>query len=381
VHVVRLSLVIAFVLSLVSSAKAQVSVGVRKGKTTEQHLTEAGWWPRKGGATPSDYVGSKVCGQCHSELLATQQRHAMAHTSMPAFEAEGTQQKASLSIGPFRYTIAPLLKSVNYTVSDGHRSVTVPLLWGFGSGGHGQTFLFSSRGSWYETRISFFRGSGLGITPGESSEPGTNLYDALGREVPDQEAKSCFGCHATAALTNDSFNPAGASSGITCEACHGPGVSHVAMARIDPGDPGMILNPEFMTPEDSVDFCGSCHRTAWDVLEIGAQGTQTARFPAYRLEQSQCWGNGDPRITCVACHNPHKPLVTSPSAYDSKCLNCHVRSRSLSTTPDHPARGCSVASERCVQCHMPKYTLPQMHASFTDHDIRIVRDPDDFPEH
>jgi len=33
-----------------------------------------------------------------------------------------------------------------------------------------------------------------------------------------------------------------------------------------------------------------------------------------------------------------------------------------------------VATSNCVSCHMPKYELPQTHASFTDHDIRVVRD-------
>jgi len=58
----------------------------------------------------------------------------------------------------------------------------------------------------------------------------------------------------------------------------------------------------------------------------------------------------------------------------------HVRSRTVATTADHPARGCKVSTGNCVRCHMPKYTLPQMHAAFTDHDIRIVRDSSDVPD-
>ena len=39
---------------------------------------------------------------------------------------------------------------------------------------------------------------------------------------------------------------------------------------------------------------------------------------------SRFWATaGDPRITCIACHNPHQPLVHSTAAYDIKCLACH----------------------------------------------------------
>jgi len=365
----------------VPSPHAEVRVATRGGETTAQHLEESGWWPRKADASSSDYVGANVCGQCHSELQRGQQQHAMAHTSTPAREAEGTQLRASLAIGGFRYTIAPRANSVNYTVSDGRRSLSVPLIWAFGSGGHGQTFLFTFQNSWYETQVSFFRGHGLGITPGDPLPTSANLSDAIGRKVPQQELEKCFGCHATAALTNNRLKPSGMTPGITCEGCHGPGFSHVALARtIDSASPGMILNPASMTPEDSVDFCGSCHRTAWDVLQLGLQGTQTVRFPAYRLEQSRCWGNGDPRITCVACHNPHKPLETNSAAYDSKCLACHLKSKNVGRVAGAVVRSCSVATENCVRCHMLKYRLPQMQASFTDQDIRVVHDPNDFPE-
>jgi len=35
---------------------------------------------------------------------------------------------------------------------------------------------------------------------------------------------------------------------------------------------------------------------------------------------------------------------------------------------------CKVATSNCVTCHMPKYDLPQTHAVFTDHEIRVVRE-------
>lgn len=141
----------------------------------------------------------------------------------------------------------------------------------------------------------------------------------------------------------------------------------------------MIFNPASLDAPSSVDFCGSCHRTWWDVFQAPEKAVSIVRLPAYRLEQSRCWGNGDARITCVACHNPHMPLVTESTQYDQKCLSCHVASSSMTPSADHPGAGCPVKSADCTSCHMPKYELPQMHSKFTDHRIRIVRDPGTIP--
>src|SRR5438093_1019853 len=80
----------------------------------------------------------------------------------------------------------------------------------------------------------------------------------------------------------------------------------------------------------------------------------------------------DGRITCTACHNPHRPLVQDPLAYDARCLSCHV---TAGADPKHerPGRACKVGGTGCTACHMPKYEVPEMHHSFTDHLIRVVR--------
>jgi formate-dependent nitrite reductase cytochrome c552 subunit len=38
-----------------------------------------------------------------------------------------------------------------------------------------------------------------------------------------------------------------------------------------------------------------------------------------------------------------------------------------------------VAKENCVSCHMPKVTLPNGHMTFTDHQIRVVKPGDPYP--
>jgi hypothetical protein len=142
-----------------------------------------------------------------------------------------------------------------------------------------------------------------------------------------------------------------------------------------------IVNPAKFAPLRAVDFCGACHGTPRDVELSGAGGRITVRFPAYRLEKSRCWGAaGDARLTCFACHNPHRPLERDPAAYDAACLRCHKNGAAGRDAETAQQPACPVASSRCTSCHMPKYDVPGMHYKFTDHDIRVVKANAPFPD-
>ena len=79
-----------------------------------------------------------------------------------------------------------------------------------------------------------------------------------------------------------------------------------------------ILDPGSFGPVDLVDFCGACHRAPLDVAAAKNYAPLNIRFQPYRLWKSRCWSRPDPRITYVACHNPHEPLVQC-RLYDAKC--------------------------------------------------------------
>jgi hypothetical protein len=104
------------------------------------------------------------------------------------------------------------------------------------------------------------------------------------------------------------------------------------------------------------------------------------RFPPYRLENSRCWGKGDARLTCVACHDPHSPLQREAAAYDNKCLACHVNGPDAKPTSDHPGLPCPKARKDCSECHMPKYQVTDIPVKFTDHQIRVVRPNEAIPD-
>jgi predicted CXXCH cytochrome family protein len=114
-------------------------------------------------------------------------------------------------------------------------------------------------------------------------------------------------------------------------------------------------------------------------------GEQNVRFQPYRLANSKCFDGADPRIRCIACHNPHQPLVRDLAYYDSKCLACHTAP--TKNIPLHPVtvanpaeiKSCPVAKSKCVSCHMPKISTLGGLLTFTDHEIRIVKPGAQYP--
>jgi hypothetical protein len=364
---------------LAASSRAQTSAPVSISMPTASRVKSPGWWPTKGDAPRDSYVGTAVCAKCHGSKAATQQTNAMAHAAVRAADAEVLQEHDHLSfrVGPYHEEIVTKgEKSVlTVTAGDNAASVSADLLWAFGIGHMGQTYVYEKNGSFYESHLSFFAlTQDLNITPGQSLAMPGNLEEAAGRRMPPGESRRCFSCHTTASITKDQFDVNGAMLGVTCEACHGPGAVHVAAMKSDLPQQGSltIMNPRRLDPVESVDFCGACHRTWEDVVTGGfiGVGVLNARFAPYRLENSKCWSKPDARLTCVACHDPHQPLDHEAADYDSRCLQCHVNQPGAKTTADNPGAACPVSRENCTTCHMPKTESSLQHSTFTDHWIR-----------
>lgn len=364
-------------------ASSQNPATIADQYSTAERVKRPGWWPTKGAAPASDYAGPQSCLPCHSSIAQSQQQTRMRRTSLPPIDSSFLADTVKFTQAPFTYEFARSGQQETYTVSNDNRTFSVPLAWAVGTGNNGQSYLFQSNGSWYEARISWFNAYGrFDITPDHPTTPADSLDKAIGRRISADEAPRCFGCHTTQSTTSDHFDPSHAVAGITCELCHGPGAAHVATshAGLSEAGAGLIVNLHTMSPVDSVDFCGACHRTWWDVSLAGLTGLGTIRFPAYRLEKSRCWGKGDGRVTCVGCHNPHELLARDSASYDSRCLSCHLKNVGDKPAADHPGVACPTATHDCVTCHMPKYELPTMHTKFTDHMIRIVRKNESFPD-
>jgi Cytochrome c3 len=354
--------------------------------TTKDRVNSQRWWPTKGTAPFESFAGDGACNECHSKKASSQVTTPMAQAAVrlaprapsPEIVAE------TLPLGPYLYRISSDQLGSRLAVSAGKQSITASIAWIFGSGVHGQTYILDHDGALHESQVSSFAAlHGMDITPGHMPVGAGNLQNALGERLSTSAAARCFACHTTYSTTNSKFDASRAVPGIHCEQCHGPGLEHIKAIHADERREAVkaILNPADLSPVESVDFCGACHRTTMDVVEsTEAYGPINVRFQPYRLEKSRCWGTeGEVRLTCIACHNPHEPLVRSASFYDERCLACHASRGGEPAGHDATPAVCPVATANCASCHMPKSDVPGMHAKFTDHFIRIVRAGDSYP--
>jgi hypothetical protein len=350
---------------------------------TEDRLRKPGWWPTKGSFPSGAYVGSGTCAQCHADLVALQGTTSMAKTATRAADSELLKQHAlSYKLGPYTYQAARSGDAATYSVTEGTNTFKASLQWAFGIR-MGQSFLFERNGGIFMAPLTYYPEHGAwDFTVDQAHSVPDSLEKAVGRHLLDSEVRGCFNCHNTAATTSNRFDPEHSAPGLTCEACHGPGADHVSAVKSGLAEQGntMILNPRHLNPVESIDFCGACHRTWWDVTLSGSTGITSLRFPPYRLENSRCWGKGDARLTCVACHDPHRPLERAAAAYDSRCLGCHVNSVGVKPTADHPGAACPVARKECASCHMQKVQVVDIPVKFTDHQIRVIRANDPIPK-
>ena len=343
------------------------------------------------------FAGREACASCHPEKSRWQSHTAMGHALRIAAESDvlRTHPRMNFRAGPYSYEIVSDGQQNAYRVSDGKETIREPILYAFGNAHVAQTYVYRRNGKLYEARVSYYTAiNGLDWTIGDLLNPPPSLEEAAGRDISGDEARNCFSCHGTAAVSNAKLQLDRLIPGVTCETCHGPGGSHAAVMLLAPGESLYIFNPKKLDAETlSQEFCGACHRgvdTVAMMPDLG--GINNVRFQPYRLFNSRGHDPKDARLACTACHNPHEDLKPGAAVYDSNCTACHApRGAQQATeqknirTPGKPAavsstaKSCPVASERCVSCHMPKVELPGAHFKFTDHRIRIARPGEAYP--
>jgi hypothetical protein len=328
------------------------------------------------------YVGSSACAQCHAPLTSKRLANLMSRALEPVESCEILKAHPRLNFrnGAFTYQIVREGNRSIYTISDGLNSISEPILYCFGQGKAGQTYVFQHKGMFYESRVSYYRETGgLDFTIIHPRSVPESLEAGLGRPMTIEAAQGCFACHSTAALSAGQLQLDRLTPGVTCEGCHGPGEKHIA--AIKAGNRNLqIFNPGKLEADElSQEVCGACHVSFEKALLMPKQGgVNNLRYQPYRILNSR-GHSGDPRISCVACHDPHDKLTESAAFYDSKCLACHLLTGNQAKTAARSDAACPVSKQQCTTCHMPKIELPGAHDKFTDHWIRIVKPGEAIP--
>jgi Zn finger protein HypA/HybF involved in hydrogenase expression len=318
---------------------------------------------------------SNRCATCHRAESLSHPATAMARALERVADCAILREHPRLTFqdGAYSYTIARDGTRSLYSVSDGTQTLTVPIEWAFGLGGAGQTYVFERAGTWYESRVSFYKGiNGLDRTIGPRGSPPGDLVEAAGRAITPKEAAECFACHSTGSVQGFTVHFERLVPGVQCENCHPQSPRH--MEAMQAGNVKNARAPSLgkMTAEQSSEFCGRCHRTWAQVVAKGPFGIGNIRFQPYRLANSKCYNPADPRISCTACHDPHATVIRTAGGYDAACLACHSGVNRADKT-------CPVGKAGCPGCHMPKLELPGTHTRFSDHQIRIVRSGEPYP--
>ena len=289
--------------------------------------------------------------------------------------------------GPYSYQIVREGDKSIYTVTDGKETVRVPIGWALGLGSAGQTYVYEWNGNIYESRVSYYKKvQGLDLTMGAQNMVPADVEEAAGRRMGGKEVAECFGCHATNAVHANSPTLDRLTPGVQCERCHGDATRHVAAVKAGDAKGAAMKRLGALSTEELSDFCGQCHRTWANIAANGPRNVNNVRFQPYRLTNSRCYDATDRRISCVACHDPHREVVREMSAYDATCLACHSAGPTAGTPAaaagsdgSRTAAVCPKASANCVSCHMPRYEIPGSHNLFTDHQIRIVKPGEPYP--
>ncbi|MDP5069412.1 MAG: ammonia-forming cytochrome c nitrite reductase subunit c552 [Congregibacter sp.] len=224
---------------------------------------------------------------------------------------------------------------------------------------------------------------------------------------------SCAECHSTDVQKNYDANTRTFATrffeeDVGCEACHGPGSKHVALAntaklgkglasglQTDLSARGQWYFPDGesiaqrsapLSDHRQVDSCGRCHarRGTLGDYQHGKPLSDTHRLsllgdPLYHadgqiLDEVYVYGSfmqskmSQAGVVCANCHEPHSNKLRADG--NGVCAQCHKAD--VFDSPKHHHHPANSSGAQCVDCHMPAQTYMGVDAR-RDHSMRIPR--------
>jgi tetratricopeptide (TPR) repeat protein len=339
---------------------------------------------------PSPYVGEAQCAGCHRDTFRAVQASRHAATLL---------RGKSLTTLP--YPDHPLPDPDDLTVTHAFRReqdrvhvetqvkdqvLHAVIAYAFGSPEHYVSLVGpDDRGQPHIFRLSHYkadRDSGWVRTTGHSPDAEEG-HDFLGKPIdPLDGMHRCLFCHTTdPKAVLDQSGAAAADRAIGCERCHGPGGNHLRAIAAQFPDPA-IVSPADAAAESRLRICGQCHSFHQE-LSLPRTDPFWIRFQGTTLPWSRCYTKSAGALDCTTCHDPHHDADRSEAHADAPCLSCHpggpaaerkARLRTAEPQAQLPAQSspCPVnPADGCVGCHMPPFESKPLHATFTDHYIRV----------
>ncbi|MDV7144973.1 multiheme c-type cytochrome [Tropicimonas sp. TH_r6] len=224
----------------------------------------------------------------------------------------------------------------------------------------------------------------------------------------------CAECHATDYQRNfdpaeQRYNSTYSEIGVGCEACHGPGSTHIDWAEEERAgadwppqglsETGLTIDFADGDVETEIQQCAACHARRGP-LEGGSPLPGTAFHDAYRLStlrpalyhpdgqildevyvygsflQSKMYEKG---VTCSDCHDVHS--ATHYNEGNGICLSCHSPAGNPDfptlrlaeyDSPEHHFHEDGSEGAQCVSCHMIERVYMGVDGRH-DHSFRVPR--------
>lgn len=166
---------------------------------------------------------------------------------------------------------------------------------------------------------------------------------------------SCYRCHTTGASKQKTaefqaypgIEGSWVETGIGCEGCHGPSLTHTT-------------NPSIKPPKEGLQTCNGCHardrndstntfpwnnRVEWQPRTVNNISTG---FIRHREQGDMMMASKHKNLTCVTCHDPHKGVY-----FDKGGLKSTVTCQSCHGTKEITGHESSKTKAVCTDCHMP----------------------------